>query len=221
MTEDAKNSTNNITWHQPTVSRSERWKARGHGGAVLWFTGLSGSGKSSIANQVDSMLVLNNNDNDTTTTTSSIHSYVLDGDNVRHGLCADLGFSLEDRAENIRRVGEVAKLMADAGTVVLAAFISPYRVDRDRIRSSLEGVAPFCEIFVQASLGECESRDPKGLYQMAREGKIKNFTGIDDPYEEPLNAELILDSNSKSVDELAQEVVQWLQANDILKIKDS
>ena len=206
-----KQEDKNITWHQHSVTREDRWKSQGHRGAVLWFTGLSGSGKSSIANQVDFLLHHRQ---------KPIHSYVLDGDNVRHGLCADLGFSLEDRTENIRRVGEVAKLMADSGTIVLAAFISPYKVDRDRIRQSLEGVAPFCEMFVQASLEKCEGRDPKGLYQMAREGKIKNFTGIDDPYEEPLMPEIILDSNSKSVEELAKDVILWLESNDIVSLKE-
>jgi adenylylsulfate kinase len=200
----------NITWHQHVVSRRDRWmgKTGGHSGAVLWFTGLSGSGKSSVANQVD--YLLHNQKN--------VRTYVLDGDNVRHGLCSDLGFSLQDRAENIRRVGEVAKLMADSGTVVLAAFISPYREDRDRIRQTVQDVAPFVEILVNASLEKCESRDPKGLYQMARDGKLKHFTGIDDPYEPPVKPDITLDSNLKSVDQLAEDVVQWLETNNTLEI---
>jgi adenylylsulfate kinase len=134
-----------------------------------------------------------------------IRTYLLDGDNVRHGLCQDLSFSLEDRAENIRRVGQVSKLMADSGVVTLAALISPYRQDRKSVRQSVDSVAPFFEVYVQASLETCEGRDPKGLYKMAREGKIKGFTGIDDPYEEPESPELILDSNSKGIEELARE----------------
>ena len=200
----------NITWHQHAISHRDRWmsKTGGHNGAVLWFTGLSGSGKSSIANQVDFLLH----------TQKHVRTYVLDGDNVRHGLCSDLGFSLQDRTENIRRIGEVAKIMADSGTVVLVAFISPYRVDRDRIRQLMEGVAPFVEIFVNASLDNCEKRDPKGLYQMARNGKLKHFTGIDDPYEEPLRPEITLDANSKSVEQLAEIVEQWLETNNTLDI---
>ena len=168
---------------------------------------MSASGKSSVANQVDVGLHQ-----------KGIRTYVLDGDNVRHGLCSDLEFSLEDRAENIRRVGEVAKLMADSGTVVLAAFISPYRVDRDKIRTIMEGVAPFIEIHVHASLDKCESRDPKGLYKLARAGKIKCFTGIDDPYEEPLNAEITLDSNSKTLEQLTEDVIAWLETKHVLEV---
>jgi adenylylsulfate kinase len=164
-------------------------------GAVVWFTGLSGAGKSSVANAVEKLL----------NTQHHIRTYLLDGDNIRHGLCQDLGFSLDDRAENIRRVGQVSKLMADSGVVTLTALISPYRQDRNSVRQSVDSVAPFLEIYVQASLETCESRDPKGLYKMAREGKIKGFTGIDDPYEEPESPELILDSNSKGIEELARE----------------
>jgi len=204
-----KSADKNITWHNHSVSRSERWKAKtgGHSGAILWFTGLSGCGKSSIANQVDRKLYQ-----------KGFRTYVLDGDNVRHGLCSDLGFSFDDRTENIRRVGEAAKLMADSGSVVSAAFISPYRKDRDRIRERMQNVAPFVEIHVRASLDTCESRDPKGLYKLAREGKIKGFTGIDDPYEEPLQAEITLDSNSKTVEELSDEVLHWLETQWLLII---
>ena len=207
----------NITWHQHSLRRQDRWKAKtgGHKGAVLWFTGLSGSGKSSIANEVDVALHQ-----------LGRKTYLLDGDNIRHGLCSDLGFSLEDRTENIRRVGEVAKLFADSGTVVLVAFISPYRSDRDKVRETVEMekeksttiTIPFVEIFVQASLENCESRDPKGLYQMARDGKLQNFTGINDPYEEPLRPEITLDSNSKTVLQLAEQVVQWLEEHKTLEI---
>jgi adenylylsulfate kinase len=148
-----------------------------------------------VANAVEKML----------NTQYNIRTYMLDGDNVRHGLCQDLSFSLDDRAENIRRVGQVSKLMADSGIVTLAALISPYRQDRNSVRQSVNPVAPFLEIYVKASLETCEGRDPKGLYKMAREGKIKGFTGIDDPYEEPHSPELILDSNSKGIEELARE----------------
>lgn len=208
MTEpsDSSNDNKNITWHSHSVDRKDRWK--NHGGAVLWFTGLSGSGKSSVANAVDVQLHRQGK-----------RTYVLDGDNVRHGLCSDLGFSLEDRTENIRRIGEVAKLMADSGTIVMAAFVSPYRVDRDKVRSTLQaGNIPFVEIFVKASLETCEGRDPKGLYKMAREGKIKNFTGISDPFEEPLKPELVLDSNAKTVEQLALDVANWLVDNKVLEI---
>jgi adenylylsulfate kinase len=209
-TDGSEETKKNITWHQHVISRRDRWIAKtgAHKGAVLWFTGLSGSGKSSVANQVESLLHKKKH----------VRTYLLDGDNVRHGLCSDLGFTLSDRAENIRRVGEVAKLMADSGTVVVAAFISPYRVDRDRIRQTMQGVAPFVEIWVNASLEKCESRDPKGLYQMARDGKLKNFTGIDDPYEVPVQPEITLDSNLKSVEQLANDVVQWLETNNTLDI---
>ena len=194
-------SDNNITWHEQKVKKEQRWKLNNHQGAVLWFTGMSGAGKSSIANQVD--VAMNE---------KGIRTYLLDGDNIRHGLCKDLGFSLEDRAENIRRVGEVCKLMADSGVVVLAALISPYTADRDGVRERVEENASFFEVYVKASLETCESRDPKGLYKMAREGKIKNFTGIDDPYEEPTKPDLVLDSDTKSVPELASEIIQWVES---------
>lgn len=194
----------NITWHSQAVNQTDRWALSGHRGAVVWFTGLSGAGKSSVANAVERLL-----------NTRRIRTYLLDGDNIRHGLCKDLGFSLEDRAENIRRVGEVSKLMADSGVVTLAALISPYRSDRDAVRQCVQNMGAgdgplFIEVYVQASVETCEGRDPKGLYKMAREGKIKNFTGIDDPYEEPTSPELILNSNSKSIDDLAQETYDYL-----------
>jgi adenylylsulfate kinase len=202
----ASNDTNNskstnIVWHDQAVTQQNRWKLNNHKGCVCWFTGLSGAGKSSVANQVE--LLLNQR---------GIRTYLLDGDNIRHGLCQDLGFTVQDRAENIRRVGQVSKLMADAGVVVLTALISPYRSDRDRVRSSVQEIVSFQEIFVKASLSTCEGRDPKGLYKLAREGKIKNFTGIDDPYEEPLHPDLVLDSDQKSIEELAMEAVDWLTA---------
>jgi adenylylsulfate kinase len=198
MSSEATKSTN-IVWHDQSVDQEKRWKLNSHKGCVVWFTGLSGAGKSSVANQAESIL-----------NEKGIRTYLLDGDNIRHGLCKDLGFTVEDRSENIRRVGQVSKLMADAGVVVLAALISPYRSDRDMVRSSVEKIASFQEIYVKASLSTCEGRDPKGLYKAARSGKIKNFTGIDDPYEEPLKADLVLDSDSKSVEELASQTVSWL-----------
>lgn len=195
----------NVHWHEHRVSADERARLNGHQGAVLWFTGLSACGKSTIANTVDHLLHQR-----------GVHTFVLDGDNVRMGLNKNLGFSAEDRAENIRRIGEVSKLFANAGLLTLSAFISPYRVDRDAVREILpEG--QFIEIFVDASLETCEARDPKGLYKKARAGEIKGFTGIDDPYEAPQNPELVLDSNSHSVDELAAQVVSFLEENGYLK----
>jgi adenylylsulfate kinase len=188
----------NVTWHEHSVSKAERAALNGHEGAVLWFTGLSGCGKSTVANTVDHLLHQR-----------GIHTFVLDGDNVRMGLNKNLGFSPEDRAENIRRIGEVAKLFSDTGVIVLTAFISPYREDRDNVRALLPA-GEFVEIYVNASLETCEKRDPKGLYKKARAGEIKGFTGIDAPYEEPENAELVLDSDTKDIDALAAEVVAFL-----------
>jgi len=194
----------NVTWHDHTVTKAERQKLMGHKSAVLWFTGLSGAGKSTVANTVDHLLH-----------SKGIHTYVLDGDNVRMGLNKNLGFSAEDRAENIRRIGEVAKLFCHSGVFVLTAFISPYRADRDKAREILDQ-GEFIEVYVKASLETCEGRDPKGLYKKARAGEIKGFTGIDDPYEEPANPEIVLDSDKKSIDELAQEVVDYLDKNGYL-----
>jgi adenylylsulfate kinase len=202
----AEQKATNVTWHEHRVSRVERSELNGHKGAVLWFTGLSGCGKSTIANTVDHLLHQD-----------KIHTFVLDGDNVRMGLNKNLGFSAEDRTENIRRIGEVAKLYTEAGMVVLTAFISPYRADRDAVRELLDD-GEFIEVLVDASLETCEARDPKGLYKKARAGEIKGFTGIDAPYEAPENPELTLDSNNKSIDELAQEVVDHLKANGYLSI---
>ena len=195
----------NITWHDHTVTKAERFQLNGHKGAVLWFTGLSACGKSTVANTVDHLLH-----------SQGKRSYVLDGDNIRSGLNKNLGFSAEDRAENIRRIGEVAKLFAHAGNFTLTAFISPYKADRDKVRALL-GPGEFIEIYVNASLETCEKRDPKGLYKKARAGELKNFTGISDPYEPPDKPELVLDSNSKSIDELAQEVIGYLENNGYFK----
>lgn len=194
----------NVTWHEHRVNKDERFKLNGHKGAVLWFTGLSACGKSTIANTVDHLLH-----------EQGKHSFVLDGDNIRMGLNKNLGFSAEDRAENIRRIGEVAKLFAYSGTLTLTAFISPYKADRDKVRAMLQP-GEFIEIYVNASLDTCEKRDPKGLYKKARAGELKNFTGIDDPYEAPEAPELTLDSDGKGIDELAGEVVAYLQKNGYL-----
>ncbi|MDZ4683543.1 MAG: adenylyl-sulfate kinase [Planctomycetaceae bacterium] len=194
----------NVTWHDHTVSKDERAKLKGHKGAVLWFTGLSACGKSTVANTVDHLLH-----------SQGKHSFVLDGDNIRMGLNKNLGFSAEDRTENIRRIGEVAKLFAQAGNFTLTAFISPYKADRDKVRALL-GPGEFIEIYVNASLETCEKRDPKGLYKKARAGEIKSFTGISDPYEAPEKPELTLDADKKGIDELAGEVVEYLKKNGYL-----
>ena len=202
----AEQKATNVHWHDHRVDSADRRKLKGQKGAVLWFTGLSGSGKSTIANTVDHKLH-----------EMGKHTYLLDGDNVRMGLNKNLGFSAEDRAENIRRIGEVAKLFADSGTITLTAFISPYTADRDAVRELLAD-GEFVEILVDASLETCEARDPKGLYKKARAGEIKGFTGIDDPYEAPEKPELTLDSDAKGIDELADEVVAFLDANGYLSM---
>jgi adenylylsulfate kinase len=194
----------NVTWHDHSVARADREKIKGQKGGVIWFTGLSACGKSTIANTVDHML-----------NSLGRHTYLLDGDNIRMGLNKNLKFSAEDRAENIRRIGEVAKLFGDAGIITLTAFISPYKKDRDAVRALLKD-GEFIEVYVNASLETCEKRDPKGLYKKARAGEIKGFTGIDDPYEAPEKPELVLDSNNKGIDELANEVVAYLKSKNLL-----
>ena len=194
----------NVVWHAHKVTKQEREKLLNQKGIVIWLTGLSGSGKSTIANEV----------------AYTLHkkgklTYVLDGDNIRHGLNKNLGFSPEDRKENIRRISEVANLFADAGVVAITAFISPYRVDRNFCRE-LVGKERFIEIFVKASLATCEKRDPKGMYKKARDGIIKEFTGIDAPYEEPEKPELILDTDKETVEESVQRVVDTLTKRDLL-----
>jgi len=197
-------TSSNVTWHSTKVTKPMREKRNGHRGAVIWLTGLSGSGKSTLAINLEEELF-----------TLGYHTYVLDGDNVRHGLNGDLGFAPEDREENIRRVGEVAKLFADAGSIVITAFISPYRKDRQRVRSIM-GEGDFIEIFVDAGLEVCEKRDPKGLYKKARAGEIKNFTGIDAPYEDPENAEIVVDTAELSVAKSVNFVVDELHNNQII-----
>ncbi len=187
-----------VVWQALTVERADRWERLGVVGATVWFTGLSGSGKSTLADAVSRSL-----------TDAGRPSYVLDGDNVRHGLNADLGFSAEDRAENVRRVGEVARLMADAGLVVLVPVISPYRADRDRVRAAHEVAGlRFVEVFVDTPLELCEQRDPKGLYAKARAGELTGMTGIDDPYEAPSTPELRVEPGE--LDELAVHVLDLL-----------
>lgn len=179
-------NSSNILWHQGKITISDREKLNNHPGACLWFTGLSGSGKSTLSVEVESLLFQ-----------EGIHTYILDGDNIRHGLNNDLSFSDADRKENIRRIGEVAKLFVDAGMIVLTAFISPFRADRDFVRSLIpEG--KFIEIFVDCDLATCEKRDPKGLYKKARENKIGDFTGLSSPYEKPKNPELVIFNGENS-----------------------
>jgi adenylylsulfate kinase len=196
----------NITWHEGHVTREERGKLLQQKGATLWFTGLSGSGKSTIAFTLEHALVQRGR-----------LAYVLDGDNIRHGLNKNLGFSAADREENIRRIGEVAKLFADCGVITMTSFISPYRKDRDGVRAlhQKDGL-PFIEIFVNTPIGTCETRDPKGLYKKARAGEIKNFTGIDDPYEAPPRPELTLDATNTSPQDAAAVLLQYLERQGIL-----
>lgn len=210
-----------VHWQQPAVTRSEKEQLNGNKGCIVWFTGLSASGKSTIANLVDQKLHK-----------LGKRSFVLDGDNVRHHLNASptilrqahdgefatrfgLGFSPQDREENIRRIGSVAKLFAESGTIALTAFISPYRADRDRVRDTMSST-DFFEVFVDTPIEICEQRDPKGMYKRARSGEIKGFTGIDDPYEKPLNPELVLKTDSITAEELADEVIFFLKSKGIL-----
>ncbi|KGX91816.1 adenylyl-sulfate kinase [Pontibacillus marinus] len=187
-----------ITWHDSEISKEDRQNLNHHQSPVLWFTGLSGSGKSTLSVEVEKALY-----------ERGVHAYRLDGDNIRHGLNKNLGFSPEDRTENIRRIGEVAKLMNDAGLMTLTAFISPYREDRDNVRA-LFNEGEFIEVYTKCSLEEAESRDPKGLYKKARSGEIKGFTGVDAPYEEPNEPEIIVETDKQSLEESVQEVMDHL-----------
>ncbi|MGB1002161.1 MAG: adenylyl-sulfate kinase [Prochlorococcaceae cyanobacterium] len=200
-----KGASTNIAWHEASVGRDERSKQRGHRSAILWFTGLSGSGKSTLANAVNAALF-----------ERGLATYVLDGDNIRHGLCKDLGFSDADREENIRRIGEVAKLFLDAGVIVLTAFVSPFRADRDKARA-LVADGGFLEIHCAADLAVCESRDPKGLYAKARAGQIKEFTGISSPYEAPEKPELCLDTGAQNLEQCVAAVINLLEERGVLK----
>ncbi len=191
----------NVVWHEMKIDKAVRARANGQKPSVLWFTGLSGSGKSSVADRLDQLLHA-----------AGKRTYLLDGDNIRHGLCRDLGFTDHDRVENIRRVAEVARLMADAGLIVLVSFISPFRSERQMARAMMDD-GEFIELFVDAPLEVCEARDPKGLYKKARAGEVRNFTGIDSDYEPPEYADIVLDSAEKDVEALARQVMDYLKEN--------
>tara|TARA_Y100001968_G_scaffold321531_1_gene356148 strand:- start:367 stop:1008 length:642 start_codon:yes stop_codon:yes gene_type:complete len=191
-------SQKNIVWHQSSVTRADRYQRTGYKSAIIWFTGLSGSGKSTLANAVNNVLFKR-----------GLSSYVLDGDNIRHGLCKDLGFSNLDREENIRRISEVSKLFLDAGIIVLTAFVSPFKVDRDKARD-LVGDGDFIEVYCAANLKICEERDTKGLYAKARQGEVKDFTGISSPYERPESPEIYVQTGSQELDESVEIVIKKL-----------
>ncbi|EFU83709.1 adenylyl-sulfate kinase [Staphylococcus lugdunensis] len=193
-----------ITWHDSEVTKADRQKQNGHKSAVIWFTGLSGSGKSTVSVALEQALF-----------ELGKHAYRIDGDNVRHGLNKNLGFSPEDRKENIRRIGEVSKLLVDAGTIAITAFISPYRVDRDDVRNILED-GEFIEVYTQCSVEECEKRDPKGLYAKARSGEIKEFTGISAPYEAPNHPEITINTEQQSVEQAVAHILNYLTDNKYL-----
>ena len=203
MSNDKKISSN-VVWHHATIDRQIREEMNGHKSVILWFTGLSGSGKSTLAHAVEEKLY-----------EMKCRTFVLDGDNIRHGLCGDLGFSDEDRVENIRRIGGVAKLFLEAGVISLTAFISPFRSDREKVRN-LVPHGDFLEIYCHCPLEICEERDVKGLYKKARAGEIKAFTGIDSPYEEPLAPELTVDTGSETLEESASKVIKLLKERGIL-----
>jgi adenylylsulfate kinase len=200
----AEQKATNIVWHQGAVTRDDRQKVNGHRGCIVWLTGLSGSGKSTIAVDLEKRLW-----------ERGVRAYILDGDNIRHGLNKNLGFSPADRTENIRRIGEVAKLFTDAGLVTLTAFISPYRADRDQVRA-LVPAGDFVEVQVICPVEVCEQRDVKGLYKKARAGEIKEFTGISAPYEAPLEPELAIDTSAQSVDASARQILQYLERKGIV-----
>ncbi|MEW9668918.1 adenylyl-sulfate kinase [Ammoniphilus sp. 3BR4] len=199
-----KQTATNIVWHSATVAKQDRQQLNGHKSCVLWFTGLSGAGKSTLANAVEKRLY-----------ELGLRSYILDGDNVRHGLNKDLGFSADDRKENIRRIAEVSKLFVDAGFISITAFISPFREDRQVARDLLEP-GEFIEVYVKCTLNECENRDPKGLYAKARKGEIPDFTGISSPYEEPLDPELVIETDLLTLEESVDRVIRYLQYRNIV-----
>ncbi|MES9682361.1 adenylyl-sulfate kinase [Bacillus sp. AFS001701] len=194
----------NIVWHQSSISKEDRRQKNNHHSCILWFTGLSASGKSTIANEIAKALYHLN-----------VQQYVLDGDNIRHGLNKDLGFTDFDRTENIRRIGEVAKLFVDNGQIVLTAFISPFIADRNIVRSLVEQ-DEFIEVYVECSVETCESRDPKGLYKKAKNGEIQNFTGISSPYEAPINPEITLNTDRQSVQECVETILQFLKSKNYI-----
>ncbi|MFA6239656.1 MAG: adenylyl-sulfate kinase [Candidatus Hydrogenedentales bacterium] len=195
----------NITWHEADITKEDRERLNGHRAVVIWFTGLSGSGKSTLAHAVENALF-----------EMGCRTYVLDGDNIRHGLNKDLGFSPADREENIRRIGEVANLFVQAGVIAMTAFISPYRADRDKART-IAGEGKFVEVYVKCALDVCESRDVKGLYKKARAGQIPEFTGISAPYEEPEKAELVVDTGVESLEESTQKVLAYLRGAGVIQ----
>ncbi len=201
----AEQKATNITWHEGSVTRDERHALLGQKGCVVWMTGLSASGKSTIAVILEQMLLHQGK-----------HAYRLDGDNIRSGLNKNLGFTAEDRAENIRRIGEVAKLFADAGTITIVSFISPYKADRDAVRAGTPK-GEFIEVYVKASLEAAEARDPKGLYKKARAGQIKGFTGIDDPYEAPADPEILVETEQMSAEDAAKQILAYLDGGGYLK----
>ena len=200
----SQNKSTNVVWHHATITREHRHQLNGHKSAVLWFTGLSGSGKSTLAHAVEERLHK-----------MKCRTFVLDGDNVRHGLCSDLGFSAEDRTENIRRIGEVAKLITEAGVIVATAFISPFRTDRNTVRNLLPH-GDFLEIFCDCPLDICETRDVKGLYKKARAGEIPEFTGITSPYEAPESPELVVNTGTQSLEECTDAVIELLKSRGIV-----
>lgn len=197
-------TSSNVVWHHATVQRTHRERQNGHRSAALWFTGLSGAGKSTLAHAVEERLH-----------ELGVRTYVLDGDNVRHGLCGDLGFSAHDRSENIRRIGEMAKLFVDAGVVVLTAFISPFHADRGRVRELMKP-GDFVEIYCRCPVEVCETRDVKGLYKLAREGKVKEFTGVSSPYEEPTAPELIVDTGAAALEQCVEQVLHAMRMRGIV-----
>jgi len=196
---------NNIKWHESSINRQNLESLRGHKGMVLWFTGLSGSGKSTLANALNEALHA-----------KKISTYLLDGDNIRHGLCRDLGFSDKDREENIRRIGEVSNLFMNAGIVTITAFVSPFRSDREKVRKIIG--QDFIEIFCAASLNICETRDTKGLYKKARLGEIKDFTGISSPYEIPQDPEIIVETGSLDLNDSVGQIMKYLNAQELLNL---
>ena len=202
----AEQKATNIVWHKGAVTREDREQLNGHKGATVWLTGLSGSGKSTIAVDLEKRLC-----------ERGVRTYILDGDNIRHGLNKNLGFSPDDRTENIRRIGEVAKLFTDAGTVALTAFISPYRADRDQVRALMKD-GDFIEVYVDCPVEVCEQRDVKGLYKKARAGEIKEFTGISAPYEAPNKPELTIKTSEQSVEESAMQILRHLQQRGIVPV---
>jgi len=199
-----KDKSSNIVWHEATVTRARREAANGHRSVILWFTGLSGAGKSTLAHALEEQLHC-----------MGMRTFVFDGDNVRHGLCSDLGFSPADREENIRRIGEMSKLIIESGVIALTAFISPFRSDRDRVRA-LVSDGDFIEVYCRASLDACEARDVKGLYAKARAGVIKDFTGISSPYEEPGRPELIVDTGSQPLHLCVDQVIHYLTDHGVI-----